>query len=365
MWYAGGQTRVIASKLNYWAEQGHDVYLLTADQFHNGDYYHIDERVHRIDYGIGYVGTDALKMPKKAYKILKMIWRHRKLLRRTLSEVRPDVVVSMYDRTIYFMPFFRDGSAKIIEAHGGRYTWDYSRPGLFGRMLNAVDRWFLSRFDRFVVLTQEDLSKWGVRKITYIHNANTFYPEEPASLEGKEVIAVGRHGEQKNFESLVRAWSLVHQKHPDWVLKFCGQGLELLDGIISELGLDDCIIRRMSWDMVKEYQESSICALSSRHEGMPMCLLEAQATGLPIVSYACECGPRDIIEDGETGILIERVGDEEALARGIIKLIEDHSLRKRMGEKARERAKLFSPERVMARWEELFTEVIKEKKTRN
>ena len=80
-----------------------------------------------------------------------------------------------------------------------------------------------------------------------------------------------------------------------------------MDALIERLGLKDSIICRLSRDMVKEYQESSICALSSRHEGMPMCLLEAQATGWPIVAYACECGPRDIIEDGKTGLLIEEL----------------------------------------------------------
>ena len=221
---------------------------------------------------------------------------------------------------------------------------------------------FLRRFDRLVVLTKEDVSKWDVERVSYVHNANTFYPEEPSPLTEKVVVAVGRHGEQKNFENLVEAWAIVHEKHPDWTLKICGQGLENLDALIERLGLKDSIICRLSRDMVKEYQESSICALSSRHEGMPMCLLEAQATGLPIVSYACECGPRDIIEDGKTGLLIEELQDKTKLAEGIIKLIEDEPLRRSMGAAARERAKLFSPEAVMTRWKELFTELIEEKR---
>lgn len=362
MWYSGGQTRVIANKLNYWAEQGHDVYLLTADQFENGDFYKIDSRVHRVDYRIGYVGTDELSKWKKAIKIPQLLLRHRRLLKATLAEIQPDVVVSMYDRTIYFMPFLRDKSVKVVEAHGGRYTWTYSRPGLFGRLLNALELCFLRYFDRLVVLTEEDISKWNVKKISYVHNANTFYPEEASSLTEKVVIAVGRHGEQKNFENLVEAWAIVHAKHPDWTLKICGQGLENLDKLIDQLGLRDSIVCKQSMHMIREYQEASICALSSRHEGMPMCLLEAQATGLPIVSYACECGPRDIIKHGETGLLIEELGNQEKLAEGLITLIEDDALRVKMGAAARERAKLFSPEAIMKRWEELFKDLIAEKK---
>ena len=83
---------------------------------------------------------------------------------------------------------------------------------------------------------------------------------------------------------------------------------------------------------------------------------------MPIVSYACECGPRDIIEEGKTGLLIEELQDKTKLAEGIIKLIEDEPLRRSMGAAARERAKLFSPEAVMTRWKELFTELIEEKR---
>lgn len=364
MWYSGGQTRVIANKLNYWAEEGHDVYLLTADQFDHGDYYRIDPRVKRVDYGIGYIGTDQMPKLKKAFRIIQMLMKHRRLMKQTLEEIKPDVVVSMYDRTIYFIPFLKDPSVKVVEAHGGRYTWIYSRPGFFGRLLNKIELFFLRRFDRLVVLTKEDVSKWDVERISYVHNANTFYPEDPSPLTEKVVVAVGRHGEQKNFENLVEAWAIVHKQHPDWKLKICGQGLENLDALIEHLGLKGSIICRLSWDMVKEYQESSICALSSRHEGMPMCLLEAQATGLPIVSYACECGPRDIIEDGKTGLLIEELQDKTKLAEGIIKLIEDEPLRRSMGAAARERAKLFSPEAIMTRWKELFIELIEEKRNR-
>lgn len=92
-----------------------------------------------------------------------------------------------------------------------------------------------------------------------------------------------------------------------------------------------------------------------------MFLLEAQACGLPIVAYACECGPRDIIVDGETGLLIEEKQDYKRLAEGIIRLIEDEPLRKAMSKKARERSALFTPDTIMRRWEELFNELIKEK----
>ena len=57
-WYAGGQTRVLINKVNYWVKHGHDVYILTADQDGNPSYYEMDPRVKTVDYAIGYIGAD-------------------------------------------------------------------------------------------------------------------------------------------------------------------------------------------------------------------------------------------------------------------------------------------------------------------
>ena len=83
--------------------------------------------------------------------------------------------------------------------------------------------------------------------------------------------------------------------------------------------------------------------------------------GLPVVSYACPCGPKDIIRDGIEGFLVPP-GDEAMLAERICQLIEDENLRRRMGVAAQERAKEFSLEKVIPMWTSLFEELVKEKK---
>lgn len=361
-WYPGGQTRVLANKVNYWAERGHEVYILTADQIGKPHYYEIDPRVKTLDFAIGYMGADQLNLLQKVRRLSRFFVRHYLLLKRTLTEIRPDVVVSMYGKEVYFLPFIKDGSVKVLEAHGARYTWLFSRKGLLGKLHNWLDLRFIRCFDQFVVLTQEDVPNWDVLGTVSVPNGNTFEPQTVASLEVPKVIAVGRYGEQKNFENLLQAWDIVHRVCPNWQLKICGQGLDLLDPFIESLGLTDSVVHYESRDMEKEYMDASICALSSRHEGMPMFLLEAMACGLPIVSYACECGPRDLIVDGETGILIEEKQDYKKLAEGIIRLIQDDELRKKMGRMAKDRSSLFSQESVMQRWTKLFTELIAKKK---
>ena len=109
--------------------------------------------------------------------------------------------------------------------------------------------------------------------------------------------------------------------------------------------------------MHKAYADSSIYVMTSHFEGLPMVLLEAQATGLPIVSYACPSGPRDIVTDGKDGYLITPY-DQDAFKERLIQLMENASLRQAMGQEAVQSAERFTTEAVMRQWETLFQSLV-------
>lgn len=161
---------------------------------------------------------------------------------------------------------------------------------------------------------------------------------------------------------MIEAWKIVHQRTEGWTLHLVGDG-ELrneLQAQIDSSGLRNVVfLDGISTQIKEEYLKSSFLVCTSRFEGFGMMMLEAESVGLPVVSFACPCGPRDLIKDGENGFLVPN-GDIDGLAERIIYLIEHPQERKEMGRKAFEYAGNFSQEKVMAQWMALFDRLVKQ-----
>ena len=167
---------------------------------------------------------------------------------------------------------------------------------------------------------------------------------------------MGRLHPVKNFSSLIRAFKLVAQRHPDWTLKIYGQGeMEAtLQRQIDESGLQQQVLLMGFTSNVQEALRcASICALTSLSEGFALVITEAMECGVPVVSYQCPYGPKDIITDGKDGFLVP-LNDESTLANRICTLIEDETLRQNMGTVAKMNAKSYQIERIIEQWMDTF-----------
>ena len=359
--HSGGMERVLANKANYLARHGYEVVIVTTDQRGLPPFFPLDGQIRCIDLGINYEENNGKPFANKLLHYPLKQYRHKKRLAAILEQEKPDVTISMFCNDAGFITRINDGSKKVLEIHFSKFKrLQYSRKGLW----RLADLWrsrqdekTVRRFDKFVVLTEEDKGYWGnLPNITVIPNANTFATSQAAALENKKVIAIGRYTYQKGFERLIEAWNILSPGFPGWKLDIIGNGEERdkLQDLIHAYHLDGQVtLVSPTKSIDKVYLDASVLVMSSRYEGLPMVLLEAQAFGLPIVSFACKCGPKDIVANGETGFLVEE-NDIEGLARQLVKVMKDKNLRKQMGRKAKEASLRYAEDAVMAKWTALF-----------
>ena len=366
--HSGGMERVLTTKANYLAEQlGYDVNIIVTDDKGTKPYFPLSEKVHVVQLDVNIDNLWLYPIWKRLYLYKKKMGLYKRRLEKCLKQLQPEITISLLRREINFLCDIKDGSAKVGEIHFGRYKY---REANFGFLPSFVNKWITNRWmtqldqkvkqlDRFVVLTHEDATYWkGLSNLMVIPNPITIERGAVSDCSTKQVIAVGRYTYQKGFDLLISAWRIVTKKHPDWTLNIYGGGKkENFQPLVEKYGLGDALKLNGPVSNIREkYQESSIFVLSSRFEGLPLVLMEAMSTGLPSVSFACPCGPRDIIHDGEDGILCEN-GNIQQLAAGICRLIEDEQLRKEMGRKAAQNIQRFSLENIMTQWDDLLQEI--------
>ena len=341
--------------------------MVTTDQKGRDPFYAFPAKVKMIDLGINYTDDNGKSPFSKILGYLRRRKLHKKRLTEVLMRGKADVVVSLYPSESSFLPDIKDGSKKVLELHFNKFfRLQYNRSGLLG----AIDRWrtredekLVRRFDRFVVLSNEDRGYWGeLPNIEEIPNDALFDGDGFATTECKRVIAGGRFDYQKGCDRLVKAWEIVcrYEHLKDWRLDIFGQGewCEMLQSMIDERDMQDRICLNAPTERIfDEYRGSSIIVMSSNNEGFGMVLVEAMSCGVPAISFDCVCGPKEIINHGENGMIVKN-DDIEGLAEAMKIMMRDDNARKRMGENAMKVVDTYSEEVVMKKWINLFNSLI-------
>lgn len=362
----GGIGRVTAIKANWLAEHGHDVWIVSSNQCDEKDYYELHPLVKRKDFAIGFqLGIDNGNLIMKAIRKIGKMHRYRKGLESLIDEIKPDIIVSTFTNDSDFLYKLRDGSKKVLEFHfshdGFRSQIKYGPQTLKNKLLLLYrlkkHEWIAKKYDAFVVLTKEDAEAWrGYDNLYVIPNMLSFEPKKTSTCMENRVIAVGRLDFQKKFDRLIDIWALVNKNCPDWKLDIFGKGpdRDRLLIQIKNLGLEGVItIKEPTKNIESEYANSSVFAMTSTYEGMPMTLLEAISMGVPCVAYGCKCGPKDIIDNDINGYCVEE-GNKIVYVQKLIELLKDTQKRVSFGEKAKNKANEYSVDLVMNRWMLLF-----------
>lgn len=363
----GGMERVLLNKVTYLSQlPGWEVAVVTTDQHQRPPFYPFPEKVRMTDLDINYSDDNDKGAWKKITGYLRKRKEHKRKLTALLLKEKPDIVVSLYPSESSFIPDIKDGSKKVLELHYCKFfRLQYGRKGLLGwidKLRTRQDEQIVRRFDKFVVLTNEDRGYWGnLPNIEVIPNAAMHVSDAYSDVMNKRVIAVGRLDYQKGFDRLIQAWELVQYtgKFTDWKLDIFGQGewREMLQQMIDKAELQNTVcLNRPTKQIGEEYVKSDMLVMSSNYEGFPMVMIEAMACGLPVVSFDYKCGPKDIIQPGINGLLVPN-GDIQALADAMMKVMEDEAYRKMLSLNARKVVDTYSEQAVMSQWIRLFTSI--------
>lgn len=374
MFNSAGMERVVANKANYFSQRGYNVIVITTDQGGKPYYYKLNDNVTCLDLDVNFRNYAHYFILFRVLIYYYKTFLFKKRLSKFLYEKKVGVVISLMLRSSDFLHKIKDGSVKIIEHH---FSYDYAsffskaqRRGFFLRFVYSFRGKMvenqLRKYDRFVVLTEEDAVLWRshLQNVEVIPNSVTFHTNQLASVGNKIVLAVGRLEFQKGFDRLLEVWRLIHQRNSDWKLHIYGDGQDkkALMSIVEQNNMSESItFFPPTKDIQQVLLSGSVYAMTSRFEGFPMILIEAMSCGLPVVSFACKCGPSDIISDSEDGFLIED-GNVSDFAEKLSELMQNPQLILQMGALAKHNMERFSEQEVMGKWEKLFSQLTKGKK---
>ncbi len=354
----GGAERIISGLANALCQQGQQVTLITLAPSVK-DHYELRPEIQRISTNIFWQTRNWLSGLASTLKRLQII-------RKTVVDTQPDVVVSFIDLTNIRVVAALIGSGIPVVVservdptrHNIGKIWSLLRRCIYPFAAHVV-----MQTRSTVVWANTFLEASNVSVIPNFVNAVNITTEQPrphAMPVGRPVIiAAGRLVRQKGFDLLIEAFAESALVTNGWQLVILGEGEERsqLEQQVMRLRLCDHVYLPGTVSTPELwFCHADIFVLSSRYEGFPNVLMESMACGLPSIAFDCRSGPSEIIEDGVSGLLVP-LGDTELLTQSMIRLASDREMMKRLSLEAINVMERFSIEQVLQQWLHVFKTV--------
>jgi len=282
-------------------------------------------------------------------------------LHRFLKQQEIDIIIDIdIVLDILSLPAAKGLNTKVISWE--HFNYNFEMEFLYRRFILAYS---VKRTDYVVTLTTGDRQSYEkhfkrTKNISAIYNPMQESDCKPEEEKERWLITVGRLITRKGTDYLARVAIKVLKKYPDWKWLVIGDGEEydVLQDIIQKNHLENQLILTGRKDNVNDYlKKACIYVMTSRTEGLPMCLLEAKAFCLPSVSFDIMTGPNEIIEHGKNGYLIPPF-DCQNMAEKLMLLMEDEALRKQFSAHAQDNLAKFRMEHILNDWNRVLQSLL-------
>lgn len=355
---AGGTEHVVNMLAKHWNAKGRRVTIISLDTPDAPSYYEYPKDVTLVRLGV------PSKRESRAFAALAAAKRVLRL-RKAIVAASPDIVLSFLTRmNVLTLLATRGLGIPVIVS-------ERSNPALqkVGASWNTLRLHLYPRAFALVTMTAgaRDYFPEKIRAKTWVIPNAVDLPASWQEARGhKNLVAVGRLVPMKGFDILLEAFAKIAERFNDWTLTIWGEGPErqsledLRDrfGLAKQVRMPGVTPRAGTW-----IETADAFVLSSRYEGWGLVLLEAMGAGLPVVSFACEWGPREMIEDGVDGLFARRE-DPEDLADKLALVLSNPDLRQRLGSAARRSVARFAPATIISQWEDVIRTALAPRKSR-
>lgn len=345
----GGAQRVTISLANDLSES-YETHIISICEIPKENKFYVNDNVRVCSFG--------MNQDFRAKQAIRLLFKIRKYLKQNKIDIL-FVAGSLPIPLVSILRFFL--KIKIVFCEHENLRGRDKKSLLFRQIASKIS-------DKIVVLTNStledyiDITKINRDKLVLIYN----YIDESLltdftqyNAKSKKIISVGRLSPEKGFDMAIDVAKLVFEKHPDWQWHVYGEGSERskLESKINNLSLEnEFILKGETSDVINKYSDYALYVLPSYREGFAVVLIEAKAKNLPIVSFECDSGPSEIINNNIDGYLIPCY-DKAKMAEKICELIENPEKRLKFSSKAKDNIQKFTKQNILHKWKKLIESV--------
>lgn len=351
--HKGGAERVFVNLAEYFRQEGYRVTMVT--QYRKEEEYVLSSGIARVISEISaneISGSRVLNFCRRVKK-LHLIW----------NKYKPDLVLSCIGKNNFMTVVTTMGTkTRPVVSVVGEAAEEYPN------RLMCILANLLFPYAAGVILQTERSRTFfskrvGKRTVILPNSLNPdFIRPRYEGERNPEIVSVGRMDANKNQEMMIRAFAALQDKYPEYKLVIYGDG-ELhsyLKNLADKLGVGERVeLPGVIPNVAQKIEKASLFLLTSYSEGVSNALIEALATGLPVIATDVPSGGTvELMTDGINGLIIP-AGDQKALEAAMDRLLGDPAYAQKLGREAAKIQERLAPERVNCLWREYFDAIIR------